>query len=260
MKPSNKTPSTTIKIQHDVPAHALYDEKMVQGSLADFIADAIQWLYRKTKTSYFNAQTDTADTPVILCIDDEEMIQIGMAEYIRKSGCTPIRAMNTEQVFAAIAIQVPNMIFLDIHMPGDDTLELLKSLKKNSRTADVPVVLVTGVNDIGLISRYLEAGAHDYFLKSARLSSFESQLGLDRKHVAFENTSSASQPVSTAPKNPDADAIVLDSRDEDCLLLLREAVKKLEKNMHRADLPDDIKHDLNNVLFGIATAADMMDD
>jgi len=119
---TNTTSSRPVPVKEQVPEHLLFDEKVVQASLGDFIADIATWLYRKIKKKY-SAQGNP-QKPIILCIDNEAMIQVGLAEYITRNGCTHVRAMNSQEAYAALDLTLPNLIFLDIHMPGDDTLAL----------------------------------------------------------------------------------------------------------------------------------------
>ena len=59
----------------------------------------------------------------------------------------------------------PDIILLDIVMPGMDGLEVLTALKGNETTRDIPVIIITGVNDTEYEEKGLTIGAGDYITK-----------------------------------------------------------------------------------------------
>ena len=60
---------------------------------------------------------------------------------------------------------LPDIILLDIVMPGMDGLEVLTKLKENEITRDIPVIIITGVNDTEYEEKGLTIGAGDYITK-----------------------------------------------------------------------------------------------
>jgi two-component system, response regulator len=66
----------------------------------------------------------------------------------------------------------PGLIFLDIEMPGLDGLETLRRIKSNPRTADIPVVMMTGVSEERQMQAAAEAGANSYTIKPANAEQF----------------------------------------------------------------------------------------
>ncbi len=238
----------TVATPDQLPPHHLYDEKVVQASLGDFIADIVQWLYRKAKEKL--SGRSGAQQSVILCVDNEQMIQVAMAEYIQKQGCTHVAAMNSREAYDAIAKRLPSLILLDIHMPGDDTLALLKSFKSDPKTADIPVVIVTGMDDIGLIASYLDAGADDYFLKSYHPAQLQKQIAPLMAHAAPGGE--LTQPAETTSLALTDQATARDIAN--ALILLNGSEQKLINGLDHQDLNPSLRHDLKNVLFCIQAA------
>ncbi len=62
--------------------------------------------------------------------------------------------------------QAPELIFLDIKMPEMDGFEVLKRLRENAKTKDVPVVILSNFDEQELIEKGLTLGANEYLIKS----------------------------------------------------------------------------------------------
>ena len=79
----------------------------------------------------------------------------------------------------ALAFDTPELILLDIMLPGEDGLELLKKLKNSAKTKDIPVIMVTakGAEYDKVIG--LDSGADDYVTKPCLL--YTSKPGMDRQ-------------------------------------------------------------------------------
>ncbi len=101
----------------------------------------------------------------ILVVDDEEDI-LELVEYnLVKAGytCTCV-ASGTEALESARSI-LPELILLDIMLPGRDGLEVCSLLKHDSKTRDIPIVMLTARGSESDIVRGLETGADDYVTK-----------------------------------------------------------------------------------------------
>lgn len=60
----------------------------------------------------------------------------------------------------------PELIFLDIKMPGMDGFEVLKHLRKDEATKDIPVVILSNFDEESMVEKGLALGANDYLIKS----------------------------------------------------------------------------------------------
>lgn len=101
----------------------------------------------------------------ILIVDDEKDI-VKMLDYnLKKEGYKTVSAHDGEEALRAANKEIPDLIILDLMLPGIDGLEVCKSLKKEPKTSAIPIIMLTAKSQeldkiIGL-----ELGADDYVTK-----------------------------------------------------------------------------------------------
>lgn len=101
----------------------------------------------------------------ILVVDDEKDI-IELLEYnLKKEGYEVVGATTGERALELTERETPNLIILDLMLPGMDGLEVCKILKKSTKTASVPVIMLTAKGEESDIIVGLELGADDYITK-----------------------------------------------------------------------------------------------
>ncbi len=98
----------------------------------------------------------------ILAVEDDERIREAVKLALEDEGWTVEGAGSGEEAVAAFAHQHPDVVLIDIMLPGIDGFELCRTLR---RTSDVPIVMVTARNDTHDVVAGLEAGADDYLTK-----------------------------------------------------------------------------------------------
>jgi two-component system phosphate regulon response regulator PhoB len=101
----------------------------------------------------------------ILIVDDEEDI-VELIKYNLKTERYVILSAGTgEQAIKTARQSLPDLIVLDLMLPGIDGLEVTRYLKKNDQTADIPIVMVTAKGEESDVVTGLELGANDYISK-----------------------------------------------------------------------------------------------
>ena len=101
----------------------------------------------------------------ILVVDDEPQNIMVMRETLKMT-YTVIAATDGERALAlAQSASPPDLIMLDIMMPGIDGFEVLRRLRADVRTAGLPVVLVTAKGEVGDKMTGYELGSLDYITK-----------------------------------------------------------------------------------------------
>lgn len=101
----------------------------------------------------------------ILVIDDDLTILEIVKSVLTKCKFDPLTAENGETGLEIAKSERPNAILLDRKMPGLNGYEVLKELKKDTSTKDIPVIMLTGENSISEVAKSLELGAADYIVK-----------------------------------------------------------------------------------------------
>jgi signal transduction histidine kinase/AraC-like DNA-binding protein len=99
--------------------------------------------------------------PVILAVDDDPAMLELQARVIRSAGALPLKANCGAQALAMLAETHPDMVLLDLGMPGMDGFEVLEAMQADGATRDIPVIVVTGreVDDdeLNRLNRYVAA-------------------------------------------------------------------------------------------------------
>ena len=101
----------------------------------------------------------------ILAVDDEEDILELLRFNLTKEGFSVVCAASGEEGLKTDHSQRPDLILLDLMLPGMDGLEVARRLKKEEATKDIPVIMVTAKGEEADIVTGLEVGAEDYITK-----------------------------------------------------------------------------------------------
>jgi diguanylate cyclase (GGDEF)-like protein len=123
----------------------------------------------------------------ILIVDDE-IININiLAEYF-ESQYEVIYATNGESALKIIQEQVPDLILLDIMMPGMDGFDVLEKIKNTPSIMSIPVIFITGSNDAKSEEKGLVLGAVDYITKPFNPSIIKARINTQLKLSEYINT------------------------------------------------------------------------
>jgi CheY-like chemotaxis protein len=140
------------------------------------------------------------ENALILVVDDEAESREPLVILLQGEGYRIATASNGRSALAMIHQQQPDLVLLDVTMPGMDGYELTSLIKSNPLTASIPVVLVTGFTGRGARVVGLNAGAEDILSKpvdAAELSLKVRNLLRLRAH-----SQSALSPIAHLPAAP----------------------------------------------------------
>lgn len=101
----------------------------------------------------------------ILVVEDSELIRQIIARELRQYGYNVLQAANGEKGLAIAKIEKPDLITLDVIMPGIDGYETCKRLREDPETQDIPVIMVTSRDTQEERIKGFETGAVEYFVK-----------------------------------------------------------------------------------------------
>lgn len=102
---------------------------------------------------------------MIFCVEDDAGIRDLMIYTLNASGFRAVGFENAKELYAALADDTPELIMLDIMLPGEDGISILKRLKADARTADIPVIMATAKGNEYDKVIGLDLGADDYLAK-----------------------------------------------------------------------------------------------
>ena len=102
---------------------------------------------------------------MIYCVEDDSAIRDIGVYALRSTGFEAEGLENGEQLFEAIAKRVPELIILDVMLPGEDGLEILKRIRFSALTRSVPVIMATARGEEYDKITGLDSGADDYLVK-----------------------------------------------------------------------------------------------
>ena len=103
------------------------------------------------------------DSKQILVVDDNMELRDALIDYLGRAGFEVVGAENGEAMWHVLDSHQPDLIILDIMMPGDDGFTLCQQLR---RLSDVPIIMLTAVTEEADRVAGLEMGADDYITKS----------------------------------------------------------------------------------------------
>ncbi len=148
--------------------------RAMPGAVAEpYVQEAFRWLPTDTDSTLSDTGTATAVTPAdgdaggarVLVADDNTDMREYLTNLLRGSGYRVSGFADGRQALEAIRAQVPDLVISDVMMPGLDGLQLLTALRRDPRTAALPVLLLSARAEQEASIEGLLAGADDYLVK-----------------------------------------------------------------------------------------------
>jgi len=127
----------------------------------------------------------------VLIVEDQADIRMVIRGFLERGGYEPDEAADGTEGLAKAESSRPDVILLDVEMPGVDGYEVCHGLKENPETKTIPVIFVTGVEDVELNRRAYQAGAVACITKPFRFEAL----------VAVVDAALASAERQAKPKN-----------------------------------------------------------
>ena len=101
----------------------------------------------------------------VLIIDDEEGNRKLLEVLVQADGHTTIPAASGEVGLALALSEQPDVVLLDLMMPGMDGFEVVQRLKRNRLTQSLPIIVITALDDVASNRRILASGADEFICK-----------------------------------------------------------------------------------------------
>ncbi len=164
-----------------------------------------------------------ASPPSVLVVDDQEENIKVVGSVLSIMGYEVIPALSGEQAFKRLGVRLPDLILLDVMMPGTDGLAVCRELKGDARWSEIPVIFLSAADDKNLIVQALESGGVDYVTKPFSKAELVSRV---RTHLSLK--------------------------------LARDELRQLVED--RDELLGILTHDLKNHLAGVQLSAQLLRD
>lgn len=213
---------------------------------------------------FLNFDTHILENKTILIVDDNALNRKILREQLEKVGVSTLDAENGAQAIAISKSELPDMILLDIMMPGVNGYEVCKTLKEDMNTKDIPIIFLTAKIESEDIVKGLRLGAVDYINKPflhpeeliARISThIELKIYRDSLLIQNERLNQINQ-----EKNDFIATIVHDLKNPVYNISLLAKTIRTEQNISREDIEEfakDIELSSNKVLSLVSTILDL---
>ena len=149
-----------------------------------------------------------SDPAHILVIDDEPDIRNILADILNDEGYQVSTAENADQARLRFSQDEPNLVLLDIWMPGEDGMSVLKSWVDNSQLNETPVIMISGHGTVENAVEAVKLGAYDFLEKPLSTGKLlmTVERGLERASLKQENTRLKSRLINEPPIISNSDA------------------------------------------------------
>jgi len=102
----------------------------------------------------------------ILFVEDEPNLQKAVGELLKQENFQVFGALDGNEGLEIAKKENPDLILLDLILPKKDGFEVLKELKADEKTKDIPVIILTNLEGSGDVEKALDLGATTYLVKA----------------------------------------------------------------------------------------------
>ena len=102
----------------------------------------------------------------ILIVEDDSFLQGLASTKLEKEGFTVSGASNSDEAMKLLGSDTPDLILLDLVLPGMDGFGILKMIREDAKTAAIPVIVFSNLSEEKDIKHAKDLGATDYMIKS----------------------------------------------------------------------------------------------
>lgn len=102
----------------------------------------------------------------ILIVEDDKFLRELIGQKLLKEGYDIVEAVDGEKGIKSAKDEKPDLILLDLILPGMDGFEVLTKIKEDSEIAEIPVIILSNLGQKDDIEKGLKMGAADYLIKA----------------------------------------------------------------------------------------------
>ncbi|MBC8170021.1 MAG: response regulator [Anaerolineae bacterium] len=137
----------------------------------------------------------TEQSATILVVDDNEMNRDMLARRLERQNYKTVMADNGQRALELLREQPFDLVLLDIMMPKMNGYEVLETVKADEALKNVPIIMISAVDDLDSVVKCIEMGAEDYLFKPFNPVLLRARINasLERKRI-IDNAAAGSNP------------------------------------------------------------------
>ena len=112
----------------------------------------------------------------VLVVDDSQTELMYLTDLLQKNGFTVRTAENADDAFKRLAEEKPDLILMDVVMPGQNGFQLTRAIPRDAQFADVPIIMCTSKNQETDRVWGMRQGARDYITKPVDATELMSKI------------------------------------------------------------------------------------
>jgi len=122
-------------------------------------------MYRRLPGVFMVEDNSEKGEPSVLVVDDNQQNLELLLAYLEDVDCKTLSANDGAEALEIVKTSSPDLILLDVMMPKMSGFEVCRRIKNDPKTADIPVIMVTALNEMGDIERAINSGTDDFLSK-----------------------------------------------------------------------------------------------
>ncbi len=139
--------------------------------------------------------------PQIMVVDDDQDTVAILAHHLRREGFVPIEANSGAQCLKLVHENEVDVILLDLMMPEMDGFQVVKALRDNPETAEIPIIMITARDDLDARAEGMRLGVSDFLAKPVFRRQLASRIRAQLQVVETARNASAVMDRLEAVKN-----------------------------------------------------------
>lgn len=154
----NRIPSTPMIKDYIIKAHVEPDEVM----------EKVEKAFGRTYTPHQEGEiVNKANGKKILWVEDDKFLSMILSKKFEGSGYTLLKAKDSTEAFSLLASDIPDIIILDILLPGVSGFEILQKIKEDEKLKNIPVIMLSNMSKQSDIEKSKTLGAQRFIVKAA---------------------------------------------------------------------------------------------
>lgn len=109
-------------------------------------------------------ELDTSAMSILVVDDNEQNLEL-MEAYLEELGSRVRTARDGLETLQAVETEQPDLILLDVMMPRMSGFQACSKIKSSAKTRDIPILMITALNEVGDVEKAVESGADDFLTK-----------------------------------------------------------------------------------------------